>query len=73
MLSVNNTRGWLSIVLATFLSTVVSAEVTKLENEAIRVELSNTSGGFDCCQRPVGIGGDGAVIVRRDQAPLAVG
>lgn len=54
MLSVNNTRVCLSVVLVMFLSTVVSAEVTKLENKVIRVELSNTSGCFTVTEKATG-------------------
>ena len=54
MLFVNNTRGCLSIVLAIFLSTAVSADVATLENELIRVDVDRTSGCVTVVEKVTG-------------------
>lgn len=54
MLTVNNTRVCVTVVVAMSLTTATSAEVTRLENRAIRVEVNNTTGCFTVTEKVTG-------------------
>jgi hypothetical protein len=51
---ISNTKTYLTVVLMMLLSTAVSAEVTTLENDLIRVEVNDTNGCFTVTEKTTG-------------------